>query len=260
MTSVNLSRPIPFLFLILAMMSCALPGTALSGGSSGVDPTTGGNPATSGSGACVNSLLPVVAGATWTYQGSSDTVGNYSFTRTFSDLNTEGFTETNTYTSGITTTSKWKCASGGLTHLDAGTGAGNVSSSASNMVVDSISTTGVSLPASVTPGSTWSQTLNIKGTMTTSRGVSADATNDASTTCQTADTESVSVPAGTFNATKVTCSISMHIVSTVHGISVPVDVQSNTTTWYSAGVGLIKTVGTTSIGSATSELVSYNIP
>jgi hypothetical protein len=111
------------------------------------------------------------------------------------------------------------------------------------------------------PGDTWSQTIRIEGTMTIAEGTSADATNEASLHCTAEGTESVTVPAGTFDAMKVVCQVQMSITVTTAGLSIPpTTVNSTSTAWYAPNVGWIKSEDTSDFGSSTIELQSYSNP
>jgi hypothetical protein len=78
------------------------------------------------------------------------------------------------------------------------------------------------------------------------------------------ENESVTVPAGTFDALKVEVDVTLNINATYEGITLPVSFSGDYTYWFAPGVGWVKASGTGSVlGSSFSditELQSYNIP
>ena len=95
-------------------------------------------------------------------------------------------------------------------------------------------------------------------------GQSAEANGDESATFTALGVESVSVPAGTFEAMKVEVVTTININATFQGTTVPVTFTGTTTSWYVQGVGWVKSVSTSEFGgissSDTIELQSYSIP
>jgi hypothetical protein len=76
--------------------------------------------------------------------------------------------------------------------------------------------------------------------------------------------ESVTIPAGTFEAMKVESQTTININSTFQGVTVPVTFTSTTTSWYAQGIGWVKSISISDFGGITStdtiELQWYNIP
>jgi len=77
-------------------------------------------------------------------------------------------------------------------------------------------------------------------------------------------TESITVPAGIFEATKIQSNSTIDIVTIFEGIEVPIKFNGTTISWYVPGIGFVKSVENGDFGgtafSATTELQSYNIP
>ena len=141
------------------------------------------------------------------------------------------------------------------------TSGGSASVNTEGVTVDFQTTeqSGVTLPASVQPGDTWTQTVTLEGTETIG-DTQIPAKNQFSNTCKAVGVESVTVAAGTFDALRVECQTNMVITVTMQGndISTPVNFQA--TNWYVQGVGLVKTVSTGSNLDSTIELAGYTIP
>ena len=76
--------------------------------------------------------------------------------------------------------------------------------------------------------------------------------------------ESVTVPAGTFDAMKIHIDTAININGLFNGISFPVTVSSPYDYWFVQGVGWVKASGTGKVGdqsfNETIELQSFNIP
>ncbi|HXF84582.1 MAG TPA: hypothetical protein VNK49_04265 [Anaerolineales bacterium] len=216
-------------------------------------------PATAPSGHCDNPLLPVKIGATWNYKLS----GPYpdTFTRTIVSIEESSFTDQDTFGSGTVRTGKWNCENGNLIALNpSATASATVSSAGQTSEFTTTSQSGVTLPAIINSGDTWSQSTTIEGTNLIS-GLTAQAKNEFTSNCTAEGIEAVTVPAGTFDAVKITCNTNMTITVQMEGISPPpISMSGTTTSWYAPGVGWIKSLGTGEDVEYTIELTSYTIP
>src|SRR5690242_4073621 len=124
-------------------------------------PTAGSSETT---GACSNPYLPVVVGATWNYNFTGSAPGN--FTRSILSVDASGFNDQDVFETGITRQGKWTCDSGALTALDPTGGSNTANVSSENIQADfqSTSASGVTLPATLNPGDTWTQAVTLEGT------------------------------------------------------------------------------------------------
>jgi len=216
-----------------------------------------GHPA---SGPCANPLLPTSVGATWRYDVSGSM--SATFTRSILSVTASGFTDQDLYGgSGAVRTGKWTCAAGNLTRLDLNTGpTAFVDTTRVSMEFQTTDSTGVTLPAQIHPGDSWTQTFSLDGTQII-HGKNSEAQSDVSMPCTAAGTESVTVPAGTFSATRLDCHISQTITVTVgDGPAVPVHLTYDTTDWYAPQVGWVKSTTTGTGINTTVILASYTIP
>jgi hypothetical protein len=77
-------------------------------------------------------------------------------------------------------------------------------------------------------------------------------------------TESVTVPAGTFDAIKIQASSTVEILVPFGNEQVPMKYSGTSITWYAPGVGFVKSIENWDLGSApytaTTELQTYVIP
>ena len=251
----RLSPLIAASFVVLSMLACNF-GTSSPVPASGTQSSSStGN---SSSGACRNSYFPIVVGATWDYKLTGPV--NDSYTESILSADGSGFTEQSVFGTGATRQGKWNCANGSLTALDPTSG-GSASVSTSNATGDfqTSDLSGVTIPASINPGDTWTQGVTLTG-IETIHGQQYPTSNKFTNDCKAVGTESVTVQAGTFDALHVECQTNMLITITISGTSTQTPVNFNSTVWYVKNVGMVKTATSGSGINSTIELVSYKIP
>lgn len=253
-------------FLTIALTACSLPGPGAPPSpepegiptteSPTVAPTETAQQPQPAGGPCQNSLLPIEVGATWTYAMSGDT-----FTRTIISVEESGFTEQDTFGTGTVRTGEWKCEDGNLIALDPSTSASaSVSAAGYTMEFATTSLSGITLPAVVNTGDTWSQSVTIEATGLAGE-LAMQMTNEFVTNCTAGGVETVTVPAGTFEAYTIICDIDMTTTTQMEGVNVPPVYTSGTTTsWYAPGVGWVKSISTVGGMETVIELTSYTIP
>ena len=219
-------------------------------------PTTEASVATGG--ACQNPYLPVIVAASWNYTLTGPIPD--TFTRSIISVSADGFTDQDVFGSGVTRQGTWTCAHGNLTALDPTSGtSANVNSE--NVAADFQTTlsSGVSLPASISSGDTWSQATTIEG-IEHIADQDVPAKNEFTNSCTAAGVESVTVAAGTFDALRVDCQTTTNITITMNNSPIQTSINFTATSWYAENVGLIKTATSGSGLDSTIELQSYNIP
>ncbi len=224
-------------------------------------PTVTPNPA----GLCANTLIPVKEGATWTYNNNVGTSNLEQFTATITEVRPDGFTVAVSSAGNPTLKQDWVCKPEGLVASGIGSGPGFMGINVAGIDAD-LSTsnpTGVILPGNVQQGTQWPFGMDIAGNISQGN-LRADLKGNIASSMQAVGTESVTVPAGTFNAIKVQGSPSLSVNATYQGITLPFSSAVNATFWFAPGVGWIKsTVSGQLLGTgfnATTELQSYNIP
>jgi hypothetical protein len=237
--------------------------TATEGVATEASTTSGSGMPVAGEGQCANAYYPVREGATWAYSSSGGPAGGYSFTDTITSVRQDGFTLTTQFNE-LTRTQEWGCSPEGLVALQLG-GTSAVALNNDNMQVsfDVNNVSGVTFPAQIQPGNTWQHALEFTAKMTVA-GQGMDASGDAKSSFQAMDYESVTVPAGTFDALKIHIDTTININGNFNGVNFPVTVSSPYDYWFVQGVGWVKAVGTGNVSgqsfSETIELQSYNIP
>lgn len=225
--------------------------------------TPEGNPPVGGVSLCTNLYYPVREGATWTYKSTGSPAGEYSFTDTVTSVRADGFT-LSTQIGSLTRTQVWTCSSEGLAALQLG-GAPAAMLSAQNIQLDLDVThaSGVTFPSQINAGDQWQQMLDVEGSVRVANE-EGTATGTAQMDFNTAGNESVTVPAGTFEALKIEVNTTLDVDVSYEGLTLPVTFSGAHTNWFVQGVGWVKSTGTGSVlGSLfdeTTELQSYNVP
>lgn len=207
---------------------------------------------------CTNPYLPVVVGATWEYNLTGPIPDTY--THSIVSATESGFIEQDVFASGVTRQAEWKCEDGNIIALNA-PGGGNASVSAEGVEVEfeTKQISGVTLPAIINPGDTWSQSLVLEGTQTIN-GTSYPAGNSLTSDCTAVGLESVTVPAGTFDAMRMDCTTTMNLSMTMDGNEIKNTIVLKGSNWYAPNVGLVRQASTGSGLDSTIELLSFNIP
>src|SRR5688572_14987634 len=164
--------------------------------------TEGSGLPVAGEGLCANAYYPVREGATWSYKSTSGPAGDFSFTDTITSVREDGFTLTTQF-DDVTRTQEWACRPEGLVALQlGGPSAATITTQdvKLNLTVNNVS--GVTFPSEITTGNEWQHMLEFEGDLDIA-GTLADATGAAESNFSALGTESVTVPAGTFDAMKV---------------------------------------------------------
>ena len=216
-----------------------------------------------GTGQCANAYYPVREGATWTYSSTGGPTGGYGFTDTITSVREEGFTLTTKFDE-LTRTQEWGCQPEGLVALQlGGTSAATLNTANMKVDFDVNHVSGVTFPSSIHPGDTWQHALEFTAKLTVG-GQAMNATGDAKSSFQAIGVESVTVPAGTFDAMKIHIETAINFNGIFNGISFPVTVSSPYDYWFVQGVGWVKASGTGKVGDQSFnekiELQSFNIP
>jgi hypothetical protein len=212
---------------------------------------------------CANPLFPVEPGASWTYSSTGSLSGSYSFTNTITDVREDGFTLT-TKTDGNDLSQEWVCRPEGLASPALGNGIGvGISTLGVQMDLATSNVQGVILPRTVSPGDQWPYSLDFDGTMQYNQ-YAAGTQGTATFTFNAIGEESITVPAGTFNAMKIHVDMTLDMQVTYSGLKIPAQFTSGSDIWFAPGVGWVKAASTGAlVGSTYSEnleLQSYTIP
>lgn len=215
-------------------------------------------------GLCDNRLYPVRQGASWAYINTGGPNGTFAYSDTISEVHADGFTLA-TQSSNLTRSQQWACETGGLKALELGGGT-TASITMQGITAEFITSniSGISLPRDINSGSQWQYSLSILGTIPMPTGEQVQSTGTYSAIMQEMGTESITVPAGTFEAVKIQASSFVEILVPFGGQQVPMKYNNTSMIWYAPGVGYVKSIENWDLGGApytsTTELQSYVIP
>ena len=222
-------------------------------------PASTGSPAIAG---CSNAYFPTSIGTSWSYSSSGSQQGGYTYTWTVTDLNDQGFTTSDQYSTGVNATIKWTCQNGNLSALNGGSDSLSLTSSKATLKSNSIASEGYNIPANFGSGNSWAEKVTVDGTITTSTSKTANVQIVTQLHCAIAGTETISVPAGKFDTVKAACTQTLSLSALVQGTAVPAGspAKEGITNWYAKGIGLIQSVrsGTTN-GTETIVLTQYSV-
>jgi hypothetical protein len=223
-------------------------------------------PSASGSGdLCTNSLVPIKPGAEWDYSNTGVASNPVTFSTTIRDVHSDHFTVLTHFDEGASVEQDWQCTPDGLVAMTFGSGQTTLGLSMDNIVASILTTdvAGTTLPSNIQQGKSWMYAFKITGNVLHDN-VMMGVNGNIATTFQAVGTETVTVPAGTFNAMKIAASTKMEIHANYSGIDMPISSALDGNFWFAPGVGWIKSTQTGSLPGmsvdSTTELQSYKIP
>lgn len=253
MKTENTSSPLKIATLIAAIFFSI---TACAGSANQPDPSTT-------SSICSNNLFPVKQGATWTYSSTGGPNGDFNFTDTITEIRADGFTLTS-QPPNLSYKQEWLCTTDGLSVLQLSGGTtGSISTQNITAQFTTLQTTGVSLPRDITPGMKWQYDMQMEGSVPMP-GEQTQSPVTFSLAMQELGKETITIPAGTFNADKIQAAFVVQINADFQGSTVPYTINGSSIVWYAPGVGYIKSIENVDFSgtpfTSTTELLSYNIP
>jgi hypothetical protein len=201
-------------------------------------------------GACDHPYFPVRATSRWSYRIQGAVASD--FVETHMPTSPTGFLVRMAFPD-VSVDSEWRCGPDGLTALQAS----RLSTAQTQLRFVSTSVTGVTFPPADrwTPGSSWTTAYEVQGDPSAVGGNLAR--GKITVTSTVAGEESVSVPAGSYTAMKVTQHTTLDLSVTVRDFSAPMNISFESTSWFARGVGMVKTVGGGELGESTTELTAY---
>jgi hypothetical protein len=213
---------------------------------------------------CANPLFPAAQGAAWVYASVGGPSGAFIYTNTITEARDDGFTLTAHFIDQ-TRAQEWSCRPEGLAALELGGGnAAGVSMQDMTVLLEASDVSGITLPKNITSGMQWQYNLRLQGSIVMPGDPEAPASGSYSSVMREMGWETVSVPAGDFDALKIQSDSTVDILSSFGGAELPIRFSGVTLTWYAPGVGYVKAVESGDFGgqtySITTELQSYNIP
>jgi hypothetical protein len=250
------------LLILAASISSCTPSSAIDNATPAPGVPVSGEPAKSGT--CANPLYPVIQGATWTYASTGSPAGPFLFIDTIAATHADGFTLASQF-KDLTRTQEWACRSEGLLALQLGGGStASISAQGLTAQFEASNATGISLPVDVQNTQQWAYDLNMKGTIAMPDNQASQADGNVSSTFQVLGTESISIPAGTFDTIKIQVDSEYTLNTSFQGFPMPLNFSSTAIMWYAPYVGWVKSIENSDFGgslySSTIELQSYSFP
>ena len=252
--------------LIIALLACNLSRFTQQGNATTSKNSSSANKASDTSDSistiCNNAYFPVGPSVVRKYRVTypKGMLSDREYTESFSDLTDDTFA-VNTDFGNVKAHINWKCSPDGLLATQYDNTVNMVKSGASARV-DTMESNGVSLPPEDRwkPGETWHAEYRVTETLNGPDGKQMGG-GEGTVTQDGAiiGSESVTVPAGTFEAMKTELKTTVDITVTMKGMSIPMKVPIDTTAYFAKGTGMIKSVTKTGAGGdATSELLSIS--
>jgi hypothetical protein len=195
--------------------------------------------------ACENEYLPIVKGATWTYEGTTSR-GDYRENAIILDVKGDRF-ELGVTLGGISYQEAWLCTEDGLLQLDDPTSPFTAFYTGPDATVSiaTIGTDGVTLPTRFEVGDEWDQTTQLE--------INGDIYSGPSTIhheFSAVRSEEVTVAGTVWQAVVVEVSSHMDVL-----MSPRFAMDYETTQWFVRGVGLVKLEGEMGMWEVGGELV-----
>jgi hypothetical protein len=260
MKNIIAGRIIYGLLSVFVVLACGLvPSAPVETAAPVVEPTASMEPAASVDG-CANPYYPAVPNASRVYKSSGTPKGEYTITETTTEVRADGFTVMTDYGTNVKSI-EWSCDSEGLRVYSTGNEKMQgleVDSDQFQLEVTIKNPSGVTLPAKIETGDSWIQSFDFDSTGTIS-GNTTTGTGTSISTYEAQGVESITTPAGTFQAMKIQSETEEDIQATFNGLAANSSNAYQTIYWFVEGVGLVRSE-TTGGYTETLELQSYNIP
>lgn len=196
---------------------------------------------------CYNEYYPVKDGATLEYKTSGTTNTNYTLKH--SKINDEGFAEERDFASGVVVNNNWVCTDEGLRTAEY---TNNVSMEKAQMKMDTISSSGITIPKEWSVGKEWDTDFKIKADLNAGPlSTVADGTVKVANKIVSVD-EKITAGGKEYQASRVDSKITISL--TVKGAKAP-GLTVTTRNWYAKGIGLVKQEAGSSLGNQSVEYV-----
>jgi len=255
-----------FPVLIFVILGCSNLGRfTQSGNTTSSNSTTSDKNKSDTSGAvssiCNNAYYPVGENTVRKYRVTypKGTLTEREYTETFSDFTGDTFV-VNTDFDKVKAHINWKCTPDGLLATQYNNTV-NMTKTGGSASVETKDFSGVTLPPEDRwqSGEKWQAEYHVTESLNGLDGKQAGGGDGIVTqNGEIVGSESVTVPAGTFDTMKAVLKTEVDITVTMKGMSIPMKVPIETTAYFAKGTGMVKSVTKmgSGVGDATSELLS----
>lgn len=190
-------------------------------------------------GDCGNEYFPVREGLVQRYSNSIPGLDTSEYTMTYSDVSDSSFVVTTDVGEGDAIIHTWQCNGDGLLSPELTQLPG-----AEGLTIEFVEAAGVTIPSAdrFQPGESWTTHYVANATLGDPAAPQMTMSETVDLTHTVAGVEAISVPAGEFaNAVRVETTGNVNVVMTIDGAAAPVsDMPMSYTSWYVAGVGLVR--------------------
>ncbi|HKV42820.1 MAG TPA: hypothetical protein VJX67_26715, partial [Blastocatellia bacterium] len=161
----------------------------------------------------------------------------YSYTVTFGDITAHSFKRHQESSNGLQLDSTWQCQSDGLAAMQYG----DLSMPETRLKLDTQRAGGVTLPSAAKwqKGAKWSNSYEVTGQMSLGGPRPVDVQGTISVANEIVAEETVTVPAGTYDAFKVVSTITQDL-SLRNTRAAPIRMSFGSSSWYVKDVGMVK--------------------
>lgn len=207
---------------------------------------------------CDQPFAPARGNWEWQYRVSGANPSNYSLRKT--GISNTNFVQVRQTGDGKEET-KYRCTAEGIAPVELG-GSGNIRAAdaggqAASYDLEVVKVTGVSVPDydSWEIGNSWKLVIEIKGTGQQGP-IRYNISGTLESTYKVVAQEAITTPAGKFNAYKLQTTFATKIRASAGPITIPFNFDTEGTSWYAEGVGMVRSIQKARNGENITELVA----
>ena len=206
---------------------------------------------------CDQPFYPVRPGWEWQYRVTGERTSSYFIRKT--SLSEDSFVQIRQSADGKEETI-YRCTPEGIAPVDFGTqGGGRIEAGVQPVSYDLsvVKVTGVAIPDydRWALGSSWKLVLEVRGTGQQGP-VRFNISGTLETTYRVVAQETITTPAGRFVTHKLHTTFVTRIRANAGPLSIPLNFESQGTSWYAENIGLVKSVQKTRDGESVTELMA----
>jgi hypothetical protein len=197
---------------------------------------------------CANTYYHVQPNTRWAYSSTGSPSGPYEFVEKINEVRPDGFILSSQFRK-VPSSIEWACRPEGLVPL-----AMIVDNATSILAFQKLidvkvtNITGSIIPPTMTPGMQWNYAIDVEAAQKAQGGVTSPVTGHISTTYTAGNMESITVPAGTYDTIAVNVKMTIDFVVKGPNGDSKINLNSDYTYWYAAGVGWVKASGNGNLG------------
>lgn len=180
------------------------------------------------------------------------------YTETYANVSADSFTQRMVFPE-LTLETGWRCTGEGILSLEFANF--NFSQKGAGFQFEVLERDGVTYPSGERwrAGESWSSRYVVQARPTAGPGGNplGEGRGTVEIRSRVIGEEKTTAPAGAFDALKIETTVSMNLNVQAGGASVPFKTTIKNDTWFAKGTGLVKSIASGDIGTATTELLSF---